>query len=160
MSVIRTLASTEKPLFSHVSMSAAAAVSSRRVSLNQRITRRRTRSVSAARSHRHDANRRPGSAVLCERHRRMRWGRPHRDAIEIRWCRRGDARRHGAGQQQAAGQSGHVHRGPVHRSLSQAKHGSECRSPLTLPAAGAACHGPVGQIHAARSTRPGGPSRR
>ena len=49
MSVIRTLASTEKPLFSHVSMSAAAAVSSRRVSLNQRITRR-TRSVSAARS--------------------------------------------------------------------------------------------------------------
>ena len=48
--MIRTLASTEKPLFSHVSMSAAAAVSSRRVSLNQRITRQRTRSVSAARS--------------------------------------------------------------------------------------------------------------
>jgi hypothetical protein len=48
--VIRTLASTENPLFSHVSMSAAAEASSRRVSLNQRITRRRTRSVSAARS--------------------------------------------------------------------------------------------------------------
>jgi hypothetical protein len=34
MSVIRTLASTENPLFSHVSMSAAAAVSSRRVSFD------------------------------------------------------------------------------------------------------------------------------
>ena len=48
MSVIRTLASTEKPPFPHVSMSAAAAASSRRVSLNQRSTWRRTRSVSAA----------------------------------------------------------------------------------------------------------------
>jgi glucose-6-phosphate isomerase len=47
--VIRTLASTENPLFFQARMSAAAA-SSRRVSLNQRITRRRTRSVSAARS--------------------------------------------------------------------------------------------------------------
>jgi hypothetical protein len=50
MSEIRTLASMENPLFSQASMSAAAAVSSRRVSLNQRIKRRRTRSVSAARS--------------------------------------------------------------------------------------------------------------
>jgi hypothetical protein len=40
----------ENQLFSQASMSAAAAVSSRRVSLNQRITRRRTRSVNAARS--------------------------------------------------------------------------------------------------------------
>jgi len=36
-------------LFSHLSMSAAAAASSRRLSLNQRIARQRTRSVSAAR---------------------------------------------------------------------------------------------------------------
>jgi hypothetical protein len=43
--VIRTLASTENPLFSQASMSAAAVASSRRVSLNHRITRRRTRSV-------------------------------------------------------------------------------------------------------------------
>jgi hypothetical protein len=50
MSVIRTLASTENPLFTQASMSAAAAASSRRASLNHRITRRRTRSVSAARS--------------------------------------------------------------------------------------------------------------
>jgi hypothetical protein len=35
MSVIRTLASTENPLFSQASMSAAAAVSSRRVSLKK-----------------------------------------------------------------------------------------------------------------------------
>ena len=48
--VIRTLASTENPLFSQASMSAAAVASSRRVSLNHRITRRRTRSVRAARS--------------------------------------------------------------------------------------------------------------
>ena len=46
--MILTLASMENPLFSRASMAAAAA-SSRRLSLNQRITRRRTRSVSAAR---------------------------------------------------------------------------------------------------------------
>jgi len=39
--VIRTLASTENPLFPQASMSAAAAASSRRERLNQRITRRR-----------------------------------------------------------------------------------------------------------------------
>ncbi len=50
LSAIRTLASTENPLFSQASMSAAAVASSRRVSLNQRITRRRTRSVTVARS--------------------------------------------------------------------------------------------------------------
>ena len=50
MSVIRTLASTENPLFSQASMSAAAAESSSRCMRNHRITRRRTRSVSAARS--------------------------------------------------------------------------------------------------------------
>ena len=50
MSVIRTLASTENPLFSQASMSVAAAASSRPASLNHRITRRRTRAVSAARS--------------------------------------------------------------------------------------------------------------
>jgi hypothetical protein len=49
-SVIRTLASIENPLFAQPSMSAAAAASGRRASPNQRITRRRTRSVSAARS--------------------------------------------------------------------------------------------------------------
>ena len=49
-SVIRTVASTENPLFSQASMSAAAGASSRRASRNQRITRQRTRSVSAARS--------------------------------------------------------------------------------------------------------------
>ena len=38
MSVIRTLASTENPLFSQASMSAAAAASSRRASLNQLLT--------------------------------------------------------------------------------------------------------------------------
>jgi hypothetical protein len=43
MSVIRTLASTENPLFSQVSMSAAAVASRRRASLNQRIMRQRTR---------------------------------------------------------------------------------------------------------------------
>ena len=48
--MIRTLASMENPLFSQASMSAAAAALRRRDSLNQRITRRRTRSVSAARS--------------------------------------------------------------------------------------------------------------
>ncbi len=48
--MILTLASTDNPLFSQASMSAAAAASSRRVSLNHRIVRRRTRSVSAARS--------------------------------------------------------------------------------------------------------------
>jgi hypothetical protein len=48
--VIRTLASMENPLFSQASMSVAAAASSRRASLNQRITRRRTFSVSVARS--------------------------------------------------------------------------------------------------------------
>jgi len=47
LSVIRTLASTENPLFSQASMSAAAAASRRRERLNHRITRRRTRSVSA-----------------------------------------------------------------------------------------------------------------
>ena len=47
---MRTLASIENPLFSQASMSAAAAASSRPLRLNQRITRRRTRSVSAARS--------------------------------------------------------------------------------------------------------------
>jgi hypothetical protein len=50
MSVIRILASIENPLFSQASMSAVAAASSRRESLNHRITRRRTRSVSEARS--------------------------------------------------------------------------------------------------------------
>jgi len=49
-SVIRTLASIENPLFSQASVSAAAAASSRPLRLNQPITRRRTRSVSAARS--------------------------------------------------------------------------------------------------------------
>jgi hypothetical protein len=47
---LRTLASTENPLCSQASMSAAAAASSRRRSLNHRITRRRTRSVTVARS--------------------------------------------------------------------------------------------------------------
>jgi hypothetical protein len=50
MSVILTLASTENPLFSQASMSAAAAASSRPASLNHRIVRRRTRSVRVARS--------------------------------------------------------------------------------------------------------------
>jgi hypothetical protein len=50
MSVIRTLESTENPLFSQASMSAAAAASIRPTSLNHRITRRRTRSVNAAKS--------------------------------------------------------------------------------------------------------------
>jgi len=50
MSVIRTLASTENPLLSQARMSAAAAASMRRASLNHRVTRRRTRSVRAARS--------------------------------------------------------------------------------------------------------------
>jgi multidrug efflux pump subunit AcrB len=45
MSVIRTLASIENPLFSQATMSAAAAASRRRVSLNQRITRRRKAGV-------------------------------------------------------------------------------------------------------------------
>ena len=44
MSVIRTLASMENPLFSQASMSAAAAALSRPASLNHRITRQRTRS--------------------------------------------------------------------------------------------------------------------
>jgi hypothetical protein len=48
--VIRTLASTEKPLFSRATMSAAAAASRSRASRNHRITQRRTRSVSAAKS--------------------------------------------------------------------------------------------------------------
>jgi hypothetical protein len=48
MSVIRTLASIETPLFSQESMSAAA--SSRRLRLNHRITWLRTRSVGTARS--------------------------------------------------------------------------------------------------------------
>jgi hypothetical protein len=46
--VIRTLASTENPLFSQASISAAAAASSSRCMRNHRITRRQTRSVSAA----------------------------------------------------------------------------------------------------------------
>jgi hypothetical protein len=50
MSVIRTLESTENPLFSQASMSVAAAASSKPASLNHRITRQRTRAVSAARS--------------------------------------------------------------------------------------------------------------
>ena len=47
--VIRPLASIENPLCSQASTSAAAEASSRPLNLNQRITRRRTRSVSVAR---------------------------------------------------------------------------------------------------------------
>ncbi len=49
LSEIHALASIENPLSSQARMSAAGAASSRRVSLNQRITWRRTRSVSTAR---------------------------------------------------------------------------------------------------------------
>jgi hypothetical protein len=48
-SVIWTLASIENSLFSQASMLAAVAASCSRESLNQRITRRRTRSVTVAR---------------------------------------------------------------------------------------------------------------
>ena len=50
MSVIRTLASTENPLFSQATMSAAASASRSRCMRNQRTTRRRTFSVSVAKS--------------------------------------------------------------------------------------------------------------
>ncbi|MFM7137323.1 MAG: DUF2961 domain-containing protein, partial [Planctomycetota bacterium] len=50
MSVIRTLASTENPLFSQRSMAAAASASRSRCMRNQRTSRRRTFSVSVARS--------------------------------------------------------------------------------------------------------------
>ncbi len=50
MSVIRTLASTENPLFSRAIMAAAASASMSRCMRNQRTTRRRTFSVSVARS--------------------------------------------------------------------------------------------------------------
>jgi len=49
MSAILKLASTKILLFSRASMSATAAASSTRERLNQRITRRRTHSVTAAR---------------------------------------------------------------------------------------------------------------
>jgi hypothetical protein len=48
MSAIRTLASTENPLFSPASMSAAAPASRSRCMRNQRTTRRRTFSVVTA----------------------------------------------------------------------------------------------------------------
>ena len=48
--MIRTLASMENPLFSQASMSAAACASRNPCRLNKVITRRRTRSVSAAKS--------------------------------------------------------------------------------------------------------------
>ncbi len=64
MSVIRTLASMENPLFSQASMSAAASTSSRRCMRNHRITRRRTRSVSAARSAYSDRHPRPQATWL------------------------------------------------------------------------------------------------
>ncbi len=50
MSVIRTLASTENPLFSRASISPAASASRSRCIRNQRTTRRRTFSASEARS--------------------------------------------------------------------------------------------------------------